>query len=165
MLITFFAIITPFLALIRPLQRNAFFVFYFAIMCLSAYITEKYFFRVKMFSHKAFLIFIVYHLCCINFATFLAYGADKRAAKRKTWRIPEAYLHALEFLGGWIGAFIAQKIFHHKTKKKSYRIMFWLMLVLQCAAVYIILRYLKLIWSGDYNEIYFIIINIKLFDC
>ena len=145
MLITFLAIITPLLALVQPLQRNPFFVLYFAAMILSAYITENHFFRVIAFSHKAFLIFIVYHLACINAATFLAYGVDKRAAIRKTWRVPEVRLHALEFLGGWPGAYIAQKFFHHKTKKQSYQAMFWLMLFLQLVAVYLILHYLKLI--------------------
>ena len=129
----------------RPLQRNAFFVLYFAAMIFAAYITESYYFRVIAFSHKAFLIFVVYHLLCINAVTFLAYGVDKRAAMRGAWRVPEVNLHTLEFLGGWIGAFAAQKVFRHKTKKKSYRIMFWLMLVLQLAAIIIILQYLKLI--------------------
>ena len=145
MLITFLAILTPLLALVPPLQRNKFFIFYFAAMTLAAYITESYFFRVLMFSHKAFLIFVVYHLVAINIVTFFAYGADKHAAQRGQWRVPEAHLHALEFLGGWIGAFIAQKFFRHKTKKRSYRVMFWLMLILQGAAIYIILHYLKLI--------------------
>ena len=145
MLLTFLAVLAPLLALVRPLQRNAFFVIYFALMILSAYITESYFFRVAPFYHKAFLLFIVYHLFFINLVTFLAYGVDKRAAVRGAWRVPEAQLHTLEFLGGWIGAFLAQKIFRHKTQKKSYRVMFWLMLVLQIAAVYIILHYLKLI--------------------
>ena len=145
MLLTFLAVIAPLLALIRPLQRNVFFVLYFALMMLSAYVTEAHFFWVKAFSHKAFLLFVVYHLGCINIATFAAYGVDKRAAIRGNWRVPEANLHALEFLGGWPGAFVAQKIFHHKTKKTSYQVMFWLMLVLQIAAVYIILHYLGLI--------------------
>lgn len=145
MLITFLAIITPLLILIRPLQRNAFFVLYFALMILSAYVTENYYFRATEFSHKAFLLFVVYHLVIINAVTFLAYGVDKRAAIRGTWRIPEVHLHTLEFLGGWIGAFIAQTVFRHKTRKRSFRIMFWLMLVLQVAAVYIILKYLGII--------------------
>ena len=145
MLITFLVLITPLLILIRPLQRNRFFVLYFALMMLAAYLTETYWFQVTMFSAKAFLLFIVYHLICINLVTFCAYGADKRAAQRGDWRIPEAHLHALEFLGGWIGAFIAQKFFHHKNKKRSYRAMFWLMLIFQGAAVYFILQYLNLI--------------------
>ena len=145
MLITFLVLITPLLILIRPLQRNRFFVLYFALMMLAAYLTETYWFQVAMFSAKSFLLFIVYHLICINLVTFCAYGADKRAAQRGDWRIPEAHLHALEFLGGWIGAFIAQKFFHHKNKKRSYQAMFWLMLIFQGAAVYFILQYLNLI--------------------
>ena len=145
MILTFLVILAPLLILVRPLQRNRFFVLYFAAMILSAYVTESYFFRVIDFSSKAFLCFVVYHLCLINIVTFIAYGVDKRAAVNGAWRIPEANLHSLEFLGGWIGAFIGQKFFRHKNKKKSYQVMFWLMLVLQGAAVYIILRYLKLI--------------------
>jgi len=145
MLITFLAIIAPLLILVRPLQKNVFFVLYFAMMILSAYITESYYFRVAAFTHKAFLLFVMYHLLAINAATFVAYGADKRAAIRHAWRVPEISLHSLEFLGGWIGAFIAQKFFHHKSKKRSYQAMFWFMLVLQGAAIYIILNYLKLI--------------------
>ena len=145
MLLTFLVILAPLLALIRPLQRNRFFILYFAAMILTAYVTESFFSRVSAFSYKSFLCFIVYHLCLINIISFIAYGTDKRAAKNGAWRIPEADLHTLEFLGGWIGAFIGQKFFHHKNKKKSYQAMFWLMLVLQGAAVYIILRYLGLI--------------------
>lgn len=145
MLITFMIIIAPFLILVPPLQRNRFFILYFALMMVAAYVTENYFFKTAVFSKGALLIFAVYHMVCINVATFCAYGADKHAALRGDWRLPEAHLHALEFLGGWIGAFLAQKFFHHKNKKRSYQIMFWLMLVLQGAAVYIILRYLKLI--------------------
>lgn len=145
MVITFLALITPLLVLLRPLQRNPFFVLYWAAMIVSAYITQTYYFRVIAFSHKAFMIFLVYHLVCINAVTFIAYGTDKNAARKKMWRVPEVNLHTLEFLGGWIGAYVAQKIFHHKTKKRSYQIMFWLMLVLQGAAIYFILYYLKLI--------------------
>ena len=145
MLVTFLALITPLLALVRPLQRNPFFVLYWAAMVVAAYITQTYYFRVIAFSHKAFMVFLVYHLICINAVTFIAYGIDKNAARRGAWRVSEANLHTLEFLGGWIGAYIAQKFFHHKTKKRSYRIMFWLMLVLQGAAIYFILHYLKLI--------------------
>ena len=81
----------------------------------------------------------------INITTFVAYFADKRAAVRHAWRVPENTLHMLEFLGGWLGALLAQKIFHHKTAKKSFRNMFWLMIFLEFLAIMIILKYLKLI--------------------
>ena len=145
MLITFLTILAPLLILIPPLQRNRFFILYFAFMMISSYVTETYYFRVITFSHKAFLVFVVYHLVCINLSTFIAYGVDKKAAIRGDWRIPEVQLHALEFLGGWPGAIFAQKFFHHKNKKRSFMFMFWLMLVLEGGAVYIILKYLGLI--------------------
>lgn len=145
MVMTFTAIAAGLLALIRPLQKNVFYILYFGMLVGAAWLTEKYFFRTTPFAPKTFLLFIPYHLAFINLATFMAYGADKRAAVRGDRRIPELSLHALEFLGGWPGALIGQKVFHHKTKKKSFQAMFWLMLVLQIAAVYYILNFLKII--------------------
>jgi uncharacterized membrane protein YsdA (DUF1294 family) len=55
----------------------------------------------------------------------LFYGADKRRALGHRWRIPEFYLHLLEFLGGWPGALLAQKDFRHKATKTAYQRVFW----------------------------------------
>lgn len=145
MVITFTSILAALLVLIRPLQKNPFFLLYFAMIAGAAYYTETYVFKAAPFTARAFLLFIPYHLAAINLATFTAYGVDKRAAVKGSWRVSEAKLHTLELLGGWPGAFIAQKIFRHKTKKKSFRIMFWLMLILQIAAVYYILSFLNII--------------------
>jgi uncharacterized membrane protein YsdA (DUF1294 family) len=35
----------------------------------------------------------------------------------------------LELLGGWPAAFLAQRYIRHKTKKLSYRITFWLIIL------------------------------------
>lgn len=145
MILTFTAILTAFLVLIRPLQKNPFFILHFAFMIGAAWYTENFLFKASPFVYKTFLLFIVYHLISINAVTLIAYGIDKRAAKRGEWRIPEIRLHTLELLGGWIGAFIAQKMFRHKTKKKSYQAMFWLMLVFQLVIIYYILTFLKII--------------------
>lgn len=145
MVITYTAILAAMLALIRPLQKNIFFVLYFAMVIGAAWLTETYFFRTTPFAPKTFILFIPYHLIFINLVTFMAYGFDKRAAIKGNRRIPEMHLHTLEFLGGWPGAFIGQRVFRHKTKKKSFQSIFWLMLVLQIAAVYYILHYLKII--------------------
>ncbi|WP_323815902.1 DUF1294 domain-containing protein [Cellvibrio sp. NN19] len=61
-----------------------------------------------------------------SFLTYYFYWDDKRRAKRNEWRIPEANLHLWSFVGGWPGAFIAQQQFRHKTKKVSFRLVFWL---------------------------------------
>ncbi|WP_315810042.1 MULTISPECIES: DUF1294 domain-containing protein [Pseudomonas] len=61
---------------------------------------------------------------------FLAYWRDKRSAERNDWRTPEQSLHLLELLGGWPGAFLAQQVFRHKTRKLSFQAVFWAIVVL-----------------------------------
>ncbi|MBT4161108.1 MAG: DUF1294 domain-containing protein [Gammaproteobacteria bacterium] len=50
---------------------------------------------------------------------------DKRAAEKGEWRTPESTLHLISLLCGWPGAFLAQKVFRHKTRKVSFQITFW----------------------------------------
>ena len=53
------------------------------------------------------------------------YRIDKKAAANGAWRISENRLHFLELLGGWPGAYLAQRVFRHKSAKRSYRLIFW----------------------------------------
>jgi len=48
------------------------------------------------------------------------------------WRTGEGTLILLGVLGGWPGAIVAQQLFHHKTKKRSFQIAFWLTVLLHC---------------------------------
>ena len=66
----------------------------------------------------------------MSLIAFFAYGLDKSAARTNRWRTQESTLHLFEFLGGWPGALIAQGSFHHKTRKLSFQIAFWLVVVL-----------------------------------
>lgn len=61
--------------------------------------------------------------------TWWAYASDKRRAQEGEWRLPEARLHLLELLGGWPGAWLAQRRLRHKTSKPSYQILFWLIVL------------------------------------
>lgn len=64
-------------------------------------------------------------LAASTFAYFV-HRADKRWAESGEWRISETTLHAAELLGGWPGAFLAQRVFSHKTSKTSYQAVFWM---------------------------------------
>ncbi|QXI25791.1 DUF1294 domain-containing protein [Pseudomonas vanderleydeniana] len=60
---------------------------------------------------------------------FVLYWDDKRKARNDAWRIPEKVLHGVELLGGWPGALIAQQAFRHKTRKLSFQVVFWLIVL------------------------------------
>jgi uncharacterized membrane protein YsdA (DUF1294 family) len=38
----------------------------------------------------------------------------------------------LSLAGGWPGALVAQQKLHHKSKKQSFRLVFWLTVLLNC---------------------------------
>lgn len=61
---------------------------------------------------------------------FFLYWRDKRQARSNGWRTPEKILHGVELLGGWPGALIAQQVFRHKTRKLSFQLVFWLIVLL-----------------------------------
>jgi uncharacterized membrane protein YsdA (DUF1294 family) len=67
--------------------------------------------------------------------TIYYYHQDKQAAQTDAWRIPEKRLHQLELLGGWIGAFIAQHAFRHKTAKPSFQLTFNLIVIFHLATL------------------------------
>ena len=66
---------------------------------------------------------------------FIAYAVDKSAARKNQWRTKESTLHVLALIGGWPGALVAQQIVRHKSKKGSFRVVFWLTVVVNCAAL------------------------------
>lgn len=140
--VAFLAILLSLTAIIPPLRYNKFYILNLALVVSGAYFFESNFFKVQnIFTYKTILLFLIFHLISINLTTFIAYGIDKKAAIKKSWRVPEKDLHSLEFLGGWIGAFIGQKFFRHKTAKKSFQATYKLMIILEFAAIYILLKY------------------------
>lgn len=52
----------------------------------------------------------------INLAGLIVMGMDKSRAKRHAWRISEATLFLISFLGGSIGTWAGMYLFRHKTK-------------------------------------------------
>jgi len=62
----------------------------------------------------------------LSLTTFICFGIDKRNAIRGQWRVSEKTLHLWSVIGGWPGALLAQRMFRHKTKKRSFIVMLWL---------------------------------------
>ena len=52
----------------------------------------------------------------VSLIAFLFYGADKRKAKKRRFRTPEAVLLSLGFFGGAVGALAGMNLFRHKTR-------------------------------------------------
>lgn len=145
MVVAFTAILFGLAVLVPPLRSNRFYLLNSACVVGMAWYTQNHWFRIdNVLSGKTILLFIVFQFISVNLTTFIAYGVDKRAARRKEWRVPERDLHTLEFLGGWPGAFAGQKFFHHKTSKKSYQNIYKLMIIMEFIAVIGILKFLHL---------------------
>ena len=72
-------------------------------------------------------------------STWADYRRDKSAAQQNQWRTGEGTLILLGLVGGWPGAFIAQQLFHHKTKKRSFQIAYWVTVVLNCLGLVLLL--------------------------
>ena len=79
------------------------------------------------------LHFIIVCLLLANVVTFIAYGIDKYKANKGKWRISEATLLLMAFLGGSIGAGLGMKAFHHKTMHKKFYIVVPTFIILQLA--------------------------------
>lgn len=70
----------------------------------------------------------------MSLLTFILYADDKARAKRGNWRISEKTLHLCELAGGWLGGFVAQQRFRHKSSKASYQFEFWAIVTLHHVA-------------------------------
>ena len=77
----------------------------------------------------------IYYIA-INLILFLLMGYDKARAKAEKWRVPEATLFILGLLGGAVGGILGIKVFHHKTRKPSFYIIFVIGIVLHVALIY-----------------------------
>lgn len=70
------------------------------------------------------------YVLVLGVITYARYAADKRRARANDWRVSEVSLHLLELLGGWPGAFLAQRRLRHKCAKGSYQLTFWMIVLL-----------------------------------
>lgn len=68
----------------------------------------------------------------VSMITFILYAVDKSAAQKGGWRTQESTLHFFSLTGGWPGAIVAQQKLRHKSKKQSFRFVFWLTVLVNC---------------------------------
>ena len=66
----------------------------------------------------------------LNVVTFCLFWWDKDAARNGDWRVSEAHLLQLAFLGGSLGAVAAQRLLRHKTRKEPFRTYLMAILIL-----------------------------------
>jgi len=71
----------------------------------------------------------------LNVATFCLYWWDKQAARNGNWRVSEARLLQFAFFGGSLGAFAAQRLLRHKTRKEPFRTQLAAILILHLVLV------------------------------
>lgn len=96
--------------------------------------------------NNGLFIIIAGYLLVINIILFLMMRSDKLRAKRRggsRHRIPERRLLGLSALGGALGAWLALRLLHHKTKHAAFAIGLPVMLLLHIGVLYVLYRYLQ----------------------
>ena len=80
------------------------------------------------------------YLLIMNAAGCISMLADKRRAKKKLWRIPEATLLAIAALGGSIGSLAGMYAFRHKTKHLKFTLGIPAILIGQLLLAWLLMR-------------------------
>lgn len=65
---------------------------------------------------------LILYLIIINAVGMLLMLADKHAAKKSAWRIPEHRLMNIALSGGCFGIYAGMMLFRHKTKHSKFRV-------------------------------------------
>lgn len=76
------------------------------------------------------------YLILINIISFIIFAVDKIRAKKNQWRIPEASLIFLAFIGGSLGGLLSMNIFRHKTSKLKFQIGMPVLLIFNVLVIY-----------------------------
>ena len=84
-----------------------------------------------------FELFLLY-FAGVNAVTFGAFALDKRAARDRGWRVPEARLLTLAAVGGSPAALFAQQLLRHKTRKEPFRALLWVIVAAQAATLLVL---------------------------
>ena len=99
---------------------------YLTLICLAVFLETLPLFVMVIYSINSLL-------------TFILYWSDKRAAENGTQRTPENTLQLLSLVGGWPGGLFAQRIFRHKSTKKSFLFVYWLTVFFNIAVLFVMI--------------------------
>ena len=77
------------------------------------------------------MLFLLAWIVGANLLAFWLFAADKRAAVAGSRRTSEDTLLLVSLLGGSPGAYAAQELLRHKTRKQPFRTKFWMVVVFQ----------------------------------
>lgn len=91
-----------------------------------------------LYSSELISFYIPFFYMIVNAVTLGLYSLDKSAAQNDTWRTSEDILHVFSLLGGWGAAALAQSFFRHKSKKRSFRNIYWMTVILNCIALFVV---------------------------
>ncbi len=84
-------------------------------------------------------------LVLLSIITFIAYGVDKKKAKKGQYRTKEKTLLSLSFFGGAFGGYPAMLIFRHKTKGEHWYFTFvnWLGIIIHATLMILLIFVFK----------------------
>ena len=88
-----------------------------------------------------FLTLLLIYYLIASIVTLIAYAIDKSAAIQGRRRISEKTLQLMALFGGWPGALLAQQWLRHKTQKQSFRLVFWMMVLVNVLLVVVLAYY------------------------
>ena len=70
-----------------------------------------------------FVILALIAYIIVNVFVMFLYGYDKKKAVNKEWRVPESTLILAAFFGAF-GGVLGMRLFHHKTQKPKFYIVY-----------------------------------------
>ncbi len=86
-------------------------------------------------------IFIIW-MILINLISFITVWRDKRKAEKGVWRVQEKTLFMFAFLGGIFGHLYGMKKFRHKTKKVSFLIKTFIIILINVLWWYLFFKFI-----------------------
>lgn len=90
-------------------------------------------------------LFILIYLLVINLITICIFAFDKSRSRGDGRRIPEKILLLFALIGGTPAALYAMNLFRHKTKKYSFQIPLYLIMLVQIGLIVWILRHFSIV--------------------